>query len=108
MVDYLACAEGRAIFKKGELENRLKPTAACQRRSAIIAQPHYRPARRRATPMRIRAALLLCPLALALHAPMARADTRVQSLDQVPGAIKTQDARKMYDSQMSGAPRPEG
>jgi hypothetical protein len=58
--------------------------------------------------MRIRAALLLCPLALALHAPMARADTRVQSLDQVPGAIKTQDARKMYDSQMSGAPRPDG
>lgn len=58
--------------------------------------------------MRIRAALLLCPLALALHAPMTRADTRVQSLDQVPGAIKTQDARKMYDSQMSGAPRPDG
>ncbi len=58
--------------------------------------------------MRIRAALLLCPLVLALHAPAALADTRVQSLDQVPGAIKTQDARKMYDSQMSGAPRPDG
>ncbi|CAB3866031.1 MAG: hypothetical protein ACWGIK_12050 [Achromobacter pulmonis] len=58
--------------------------------------------------MRIHAALLLCPLALALHTALARADTRVQSLDQVPGAIKTQDARRMYDSQMSGAPQPDG
>ena len=58
--------------------------------------------------MRLRPALLLCPLIYALHAPVALADTRVQSLDQVPGAIKTQDARKLYDAQMSGAPQPDG
>ena len=58
--------------------------------------------------MRLRPALLLCPLIYALHAPVALADTRVQSLDQVPGAIKTQDAHKLYDAQMSGAPQPDG
>ncbi len=58
--------------------------------------------------MRLRSALLLCPLIYALHAPATLADTRVQSLDQVPGAIKTQDARKLYDAQMSGAPQPDG
>lgn len=58
--------------------------------------------------MRLRPALLLYPLIYALHAPVALADTRVQSLDQVPGAIKTQDARKLYDAQMSGAPQPDG
>lgn len=36
------------------------------------------------------------------------ADTTVRSLDQTRGAIKSDDARRMYDSQMSGAPQPDG
>lgn len=60
--------------------------------------------------MRMQLALpLLFPLfACALHAPLASADTTVQSLDQARGAIQTEDARKMYDRQMSGAPQPDG
>jgi len=59
--------------------------------------------------MKIRlAALVLCPLISVLHATTVMADTTVHSLDAVPGAIKTQDARKLSDSGMSGAKQPDG
>ena len=47
-------------------------------------------------------------LAAALLGQPARADTTVPSLDKARSAIQTEDARKLYDSQMSGAPRPDG
>lgn len=63
----------------------------------------------RSLPMRIRlASLLLSPLlACGLHVPSAWADTTVPSLDKARGAIQTEDARRMYDGQMSGAPQPD-
>lgn len=52
--------------------------------------------------------MLLTLMSCALHAPLTWADTTVRSLDQARGAIQTEDARKMYDSQMSGSPQPDG
>ncbi len=50
----------------------------------------------------------LCSLALVMTAAPALADKTVSSLDQVRGAIKTQDAKKLYDGEMSGAKQPDG
>lgn len=63
--------------------------------------------------MRTQLASLLVPslfalTVAALQTPAALASTTVQSLDQTRDAIKTQDARKMYDSEMSGAPQADG
>lgn len=60
--------------------------------------------------MRLRLALPLLTSLLsgALLALPSWADTTVRSLDQARGAIESTDARRMYDSQMSGAPQPDG
>ena len=57
--------------------------------------------------MKMRLAIFaLCPLIFALHAAATSAETTVKSLDGVRGAIKTQDARQMFDSGMRGIKRP--
>lgn len=60
--------------------------------------------------MRLRLASLLLSslLGAALSSHCALADTTVPSLDKARGALQTEDARRMYDSQMSGAPQPDG
>lgn len=60
--------------------------------------------------MRLRLASLLLSslLGAALPSHYALADTTVPSLDKARGALQTEDARRMYDSQMSGAPQPDG
>jgi len=60
--------------------------------------------------MRLRLASLLLSslLGTGLSSHCALADTTVPSLDKARGALQTEDARRMYDSQMSGAPQPDG
>ncbi len=49
-------------------------------------------------PMKMRlASLILCPLICVLHASETIADTTVQSRDGIKAAIKTQEARKLFD-----------
>ncbi len=66
--------------------------------------------RDRFLPMRNRLASLLLSSLLGAGLPClpASADTTVPSLDKARSALQTEDARRMYDSQMSGAPQPDG